>query len=182
MTAPGGGKAVPLACGADADVCRLDVRLVANTLHLRSSALAEALPFARSGVRVNVFYDRVQKVMDRHYAAASLARAQSGRWAILGHVLAHEIGHVLLGTDRHSPGGLMRAAWDHKYLDRMATAPLLFTPNEVRSIQQRLKTRQAALTGVDRPIHAAKLVPWTSGSPGNIDDQYSKRSLFLTKL
>ena len=31
---------------------------------------------------------------------------------ILGRVTAHEIGHLLLGTNSHAPTGLMRPAWD----------------------------------------------------------------------
>ena len=30
---------------------------------------------------------------------------------ILGHAAAHEIGHLLLGSNSHSPFGLMRARW-----------------------------------------------------------------------
>ena len=31
---------------------------------------------------------------------------------ILGRVTAHEIGHLLLGTNGHAPAGLMRATWN----------------------------------------------------------------------
>jgi hypothetical protein len=33
---------------------------------------------------------------------------------LLGRVTAHEIGHLLLGTNSHAPRGLMRAAWNLK--------------------------------------------------------------------
>lgn len=78
----------------------IDIRLVYSTPPgKKPSALAEALPFAQRGVRVTVFFDRVA--------------------ALAGHdplftprVLAHEIGHVLRGTDLHSETGVMKAHWD----------------------------------------------------------------------
>ena len=33
-------------------------------------------------------------------------------WLILGRVTAHEIGHLLLGTNSHAPTGLMQASWN----------------------------------------------------------------------
>ena len=33
---------------------------------------------------------------------------------ILGRVTAHEIGHLLIGTNSHAPSGLMRASWNVK--------------------------------------------------------------------
>ncbi len=35
---------------------------------------------------------------------------------ILGHAAAHEIGHLLLGSNSHSPQGLMRARWSRQDL------------------------------------------------------------------
>jgi hypothetical protein len=35
---------------------------------------------------------------------------------LLGRVTAHEIGHLLIGTNSHAPRGLMRASWDLKFL------------------------------------------------------------------
>jgi hypothetical protein len=34
---------------------------------------------------------------------------------LLGRVTAHEIGHLLIGTNSHAPRGLMRASWDLKF-------------------------------------------------------------------
>lgn len=35
---------------------------------------------------------------------------------ILGHAIAHEIGHLLLGPGSHSPTGIMCGRWDRSYL------------------------------------------------------------------
>lgn len=51
--------------------------------------------------------------------AASIAdrSAKSGvpMTTILGRVTAHEIGHLLLGSNSHGPHGLMRAAWNVRW-------------------------------------------------------------------
>lgn len=39
-------------------------------------------------------------------------RAQYPRAPLLGRAIAHEIGHLLLGTNGHGPTGLMRATWN----------------------------------------------------------------------
>jgi hypothetical protein len=52
------------------------------------------------------------------YAASVAARAaKSGvpMTTILGRVAAHEIGHLLLGSNSHSASGLMRPSWDVKW-------------------------------------------------------------------
>ena len=54
---------------------------------------------------------------------------------LLGHVIAHEIGHFLLGPEAHSPIGIMRDPLD---LERVRTQGLLFSAAQARSIQQTL--------------------------------------------
>ena len=56
----------------------------------------------RQGTLATVFADRVQ-------ALSAQAGADSG--LLLGRAMAHEIGHLLLGTTRHARRGLMRGLW-----------------------------------------------------------------------
>jgi hypothetical protein len=72
---------------------------------------------------VYIFYDRIYRIAAFHNTAV-----QHG----LGHVMAHEIGHVLLGVNSHSAEGLMRAAWE-PWDGRVQT----FTPSQVLHIQHR---------------------------------------------
>jgi len=77
------------------------------------------------------------------YAAAIAERARrtGGRLAtIVGRVAAHEIGHLLLGTNRHAPHGLMRPSWDLARLDR---GDWHFTLEDGAAIRARLKQRDA---------------------------------------
>ena len=41
--------------------------------------------------------------------------------------MAHEIGHLLLGSNSHAPAGIMSARWEGQELNRMARGNLLFT-------------------------------------------------------
>ena len=91
-------------------------------------ALAYALPFDRT--RVVLFYDRV----------LSAAGPTVTPW-LLGHVLAHEIVHILQGVDAHSLSGVMKPRWDKRDFDAMQRAPLPFTPEDLILIDRGLEWR-----------------------------------------
>src|ERR1700730_17683969 len=58
---------------------------------------------------------------------------------LLGHVMAHELAHLLLGTNSHSASGIMRA---HSHAQELASAnrgELLFTPEQSRTMTERLQ-------------------------------------------
>jgi len=60
------------------------------------------------------------------------------RAVVLGHVIVHEIGHLLLGPGSHSRTGIMSYPWSQTELKQMATAHLSFTDGEAAVIRQRL--------------------------------------------
>jgi len=49
---------------------------------------------------------------------------------VLGCLIAHEIGHLLLGENRHSASGIMKAQWELKQLQLAMMGSLLFLPEE----------------------------------------------------
>ena len=53
---------------------------------------------------------------DRIHSVATRVTVEPG--TLLGRVIAHEVGHLLLGTDYHGARGVMRAAWPDGLLDR----------------------------------------------------------------
>jgi hypothetical protein len=57
--------------------------------------------------------------------------------------MAHEIGHVLLGTTEHSPDGIMKARWGKLDYQRAAMGFLEFTPSQRAAIRERLLIRLA---------------------------------------
>ena len=74
---------------------------------------------------------------DRVVSAAS--RVGLEQRTFLGLVLAHEVGHLLLG-ESHADVGLMRAQWPDAELNRAAAA-WRFTPDEAATLQARIQDR-----------------------------------------
>jgi predicted Zn-dependent protease len=77
------------------------------------------------GGAVYVFYDQVA-------GFSNVQRMDSA--LVLGTVIAHEIGHLLL-RHGHSPEGLMRASWDSGDWQRASSGFLLFSPPEPTTIR-----------------------------------------------
>lgn len=100
---------------------------------LKGTALGMAQPLARIGVNARVFDDQVQNA----------AILRNGSYTeILAHVMAHEIGHVLLRTNEHSRDGLMAAVWTKLDYDSIAKGHLIFTHDQAEAMR-------ATLTGAD---------------------------------
>jgi hypothetical protein len=78
-----------------------------------------------AGTLATVYADRVSVL-------ASRAGVNAG--TLLGRAVAHEIGHLLLGTARHSAGGLMRALWTDRELQRAAAADWTFSAEDIERI------------------------------------------------
>jgi hypothetical protein len=76
-----------------------------------------------------VFYDQVESMANGATAAAP---------ALLGRAIAHEIGHLLLGANTHSPSGIMRARWSAQQLRLNAGPGMLFTQQQARQMRMRL--------------------------------------------
>jgi hypothetical protein len=87
-----------------------------------------------------VFYQRVAEQSGNEQNASVL----------LGHIMAHEIAHLLLGTNSHSASGIMRAHW---YLQELASAnkgELLFTPDQARAMTERLHESSQTVENISR--------------------------------
>jgi hypothetical protein len=58
---------------------------------------------------------------------------------ILGHVIAHELGHLLLPHDSHTMLGVMGSRWDGAQVNGAKTGELTFTRDQAKAIRQRLQ-------------------------------------------
>ena len=70
-----------------------------------------------------------------------------GEAAALGHVVAHELGHLLLGTGRHSAGGIMKPDWDHKQIVLAEQGLLKFDSGQRVRIRDNIRRRLMASNG-----------------------------------
>jgi hypothetical protein len=84
-----------------------------------------------------VFYNRVESLAGRQMRrrvhgniCGSASTAQ-----ILGHAMAHEIGHLLLNLQTHSDTGIMRGDWDGRMLQDACYGYLLFTRQQAAVIR-----------------------------------------------
>jgi hypothetical protein len=63
---------------------------------------------------------------------------------ILGCAIAHEIGHLLLGSNSHSGMGIMQRKWEREELRQAMMGRLLFTVNQSNLIQAEARRRTLA--------------------------------------
>ena len=87
---------------------------------------------AQTGTLATIFADRV---------TAAAARFQVERTMLLGRTLAHELGHLLLGTVSHTRRGLMRAWWTDVDLRRVRGKDWQFSDGETRHLNAALALR-----------------------------------------
>jgi hypothetical protein len=90
-------------------------------------ALGYSLPYATGRARVTVFLDRLRPLF---------ARAPNWQGSLLGHVIVHELIHVLQGIARHTDYGLMKARWSEDDIQQMGVRPLGLTPIDVLLIRR----------------------------------------------
>jgi len=75
-----------------------------------------------------------------YHKVESLAKeAQLDRYHILAHGIAHEIGHLLMRTLKHSGTGLMRAHWGPEELELARRGLLPFTPQEAARLRAEVR-------------------------------------------
>ena len=90
--------------------------------------------FAVVPVLASVYYDY----------AVHLARSDNAEFEvpiILGCVIAHEIGHLLLGSNSHSGSGIMQGHWERGQIRQAMTGTLLFTSEQAKLIQTETQKR-----------------------------------------
>jgi hypothetical protein len=84
------------------------------------------------GWLATVYADRVEEM-------AGLCGVDAA--GLLGRAIAHEIGHLLLGTNEHTTHGLMRAGWSGADLRRDRATQWRFGGRESEQMRRRLASR-----------------------------------------
>ena len=91
----------------------------------------------------DVFWERAQQLQ---------AKWKADLGGILGSVMAHEIGHLLLGSNAHAISGIMRAHWESGELRRIAMGTLVFLPEQAKRMQMRMGESRAYLVSCGRAV------------------------------
>jgi len=82
---------------------------------------------------------------------------------LLGRVIVHELGHLLLGPG-HSPVGIMKAHWTREDLRRTNLGMLSFTSEQVALISSNLECRRAVK---DEAVALEKFDLWADSTAAN---------------
>jgi len=113
-------------------------------IHLRDRAAQAAFPESWIGFalpppigggrssQASVFFDRVLELAKKGNASAPV---------ILGHAMAHELGHLLMPGVGHTPSGLMRGKWSPSDLLLAAQGGMHFTSQQAEIICAEVSTR-----------------------------------------
>jgi hypothetical protein len=80
----------------------------------------------------NIFWNRVQERAQRLNVSAP---------RFLAHTLAHELGHLLLGSNSHSATGIMTAHWDARAMTRICQEGLYFNSHQSEVMRAGIRRR-----------------------------------------
>src|SRR5262249_40388443 len=125
-------------CADPVSADEIVVRLVESTgVQTESTTLGDAFvdPVLKSGSMATIYVDRVD----------ALSHAVDvGRGLLLGRAVAHEVGHLLLGTPLHSGFGLMRGFWSVRTIVDNQTSDWVFSHDQGVIMQAVVATRMRA--------------------------------------
>jgi hypothetical protein len=114
-----------------------DIRLRILTSPVRNSLQDTVFGFAVAPTLATVYYESV-------LALAKYDEREFESSVVLGCAMAHEIGHLLLGSNSHSLTGVMRAQWERKQIRQGLMGGMLFTPAQARLMQAEMQRRNGS--------------------------------------
>jgi hypothetical protein len=88
-----------------------------------------------TGVLATLFLDRIERVARTSGVSAAVIMARAA---------AHEIAHLVLGTNEHGDTGIMRALWSRDMLRFGSDREWVFTADEGRRLRLALAARRGA--------------------------------------
>ena len=122
---------------------KIYTRSMAERFSLPSGVMGFAPGTERNRQVVYVFYNRVEALARSQVKARfeGSGRTPATIAQVLGHAIAHELGHVLLNIASHSATGIMRGDWNLKDLQDVAYGSLLFTSEQAEVIRAEVRRR-----------------------------------------
>lgn len=129
-----GGQTIPIPAGPDRLEVRLLPRPMADRLKIGPDEIGRALFAGKDifGTIADIFTDRIMDMSSTHEWSAG---------PLVGDVMAHEIGHLLLGPGSHSKGGIMRTHRGEKDLHKALQRRMIFTAREGEQIKKQVLAR-----------------------------------------
>ena len=113
----------------------LVVRLLPGSTPAKAAFRDTVFGFAEGGSVASVFYKRITDL------AQGVDKEDWEIPLILGAAIAHELGHLLLGSNSHSPTGIMSGQWDPTYLRLALIGRQLFTAQQAEVIRAEVGRR-----------------------------------------
>ena len=126
-------------CPATVDVSQLFLRILPKTAGKMEDG-GQAFVAARIA---NIFWNRVDEQAQRLNVSAS---------RVVGHTVAHELGHLLLGSNSHSPVGIMTARWSPQVLARICQEGLYFNQQQSELIRSEVRNRKGQSKVVENAL------------------------------
>ncbi len=134
------------------DITWLHCRVPSSSVSLECPESGPMTPVLRLVPRFQLVRNRVHAeamgYSAGYFATVSVEFAQTleelgvaGLPEILGHIMAHEIGHVLLAGGGHSVSGIMRAHWNSNEWRLLRQGELNFAPEQSRFLRAELLRR-----------------------------------------
>ena len=116
---------------------RLGVRIMHRSARSTSEVFGVAFLSAEgTGCYSDVFFDEAMNL----HADWNVSLPE-----ILGGVMAHELGHLLLGSNSHSRAGIMRAHWQGEELNLLSRGNLRFTSEQGEHMRGKLSRVRSAV-------------------------------------
>jgi hypothetical protein len=130
-----------LRCAGDPDAGSVAVQIVHGTTKMPDGVFgATFLGKDGTGHQSDIFYDRIHALHQEWNISLPV---------LLGTVMAHELGHLLLGLNAHSTSGIMTPVWTSLDLWRVERGTLLFSVEQSTRIRERLG--RSLLAASERP-------------------------------
>ena len=134
-------------CSAISYPAHLSVRIVAKFSPLKADIFGQSFQDAAGeGNYVLVYYASIKA-----FRAATTVPVGE----LLGCVVVHELGHLLLGTASHSSTGLMSAVWQDPELQQVVRGNLFFSGGEGEHMRSRYAAADARLRKLSEPRYSS---------------------------
>ena len=138
------------ACQIAPSPTRLAVRILSRTMAERYHQAEDTFGFAQYpgngsfGMVANVFSNEAEELATHQNLAHGV---------LLGHLMAHELGHLLLGVGSRSASGIMHVPWYRKELEIISQGLMLFEPWEAARMRTQIRARMASELAAHPSVH-----------------------------